>query len=79
MKKVLTILCLLVLTTGAANASPKFTPAMHKAPAPYHRVAPKPQPIVYQMPVYVPVNSAYGYSNPSVTFSVGNVDVTLGL
>ncbi|MCR5265351.1 MAG: hypothetical protein K6E29_02005 [Cyanobacteria bacterium RUI128] len=79
MKKILTILCLLALTTGAANAYPMHK-APHKAPAPQHRVAPKPpMPVVYQQPVYIPTYNGYGYNSPSVTFSVGNVDVTLGL
>ena len=79
MKKFLTILCLLVLTTGVANANPMHK-APHMAPAPLHRVAPKPpQPIVYQQPVYIPTYNCYGYNTPSVTFSLGNIDVTLGL
>lgn len=78
MKKILTILTIMILTTGVVNANPIHSP-MHKSPAPYHRVFHKPQPIVYQQPVCIPVYNSYGYNSPSLTFSVGNVDVTLGL
>ncbi len=80
MKKVLVTLCLLAISTGVANARPIAPqPVHHKQPAPMQKVVPppKPMPVVYQ-PVQVPAGY-YGYSNPSVTFSVGNVDVTLGL
>lgn len=82
MKKVLIILGLLVMTAGGSNANP-MPPHndYQKAPAPMHRIAPmpKPIPVVYQVPVQTPIYSN-GYSNfPYVTFSLGNVDVTLGL
>lgn len=82
MKKVFIILGLMLITTGVTNASPIHHQQCYpKAPAPMHRIAPmpKPIPVVYQVPVQTPIYSN-GYSNsPYVTFSLGNVDVTLGL
>ena len=80
MKKILTVLCLLVLSAGIANANPMHSQPPHKSPIPQHRVAPPPpQPIVYQQPVYNSMYNGYGYNSPSITFSLGKVDVTLGL
>lgn len=80
MKKILTVLCLLALSTGIANAYPMNRPTPQKALSPHHRVVPQPpKQIVYQQPVFIPAYNSYGYNSPSVTFSVGNVDVTLGL
>ncbi len=80
MKKILTVLCLLALSTGIANAYPMNTPIPQKTIAPHHRVVPQPpKQIVCQQPVFIPAYNSYGYNSPSVTFSVGNVDVTLGL
>ncbi len=79
MKKVLSVICLLVISAGVVSAHP-LTPQNPPRMMPSHQKGafpPKPVPVVYQ-PVQVP-SGYYGYSNPSVTFSVGNVDVTLGL
>ena len=83
MKKVLTLICLLVITTGVASAHPIVPQNHHKyAPAPQKAVPPpKPMPVA-QVPVLIPPygNSyGYGYNSPSVTFSLGNIDVTVGL
>ena len=82
MKKILALLCLLIISTGLVNANPIHTPKCHKNPVPQQRMAPPPQPVVFRTPVYVPAYNNgynYGYNSPSLTFSVGNVDVTLGL
>ena len=81
MKKTLAILGLLILSSGIVNAQPLYAPHNHKTPAPQHRVAPqpKPMPVVYQVPVMIP-NYSNSYNNsPYVTFSLGNVDVTVGI
>ncbi len=83
MKKVLTLICLLVITAGVASAHPIVPQNPHKyTPVPKMAVPPpKPMPVA-QVPVPVPVygNSyGYGYNSPSVTFSLGNIDVTVGL
>lgn len=81
MKKILTILCLLVLSAGVANAQPMNAPHHIKAPA-QHKIhpAPKPVPVIYQVPIQqTPVYSNYYNNSPYVTFSLGNVDVTVGI
>ena len=80
MKKIVMTLCLLAITTGVVNAQPIKPQPPHKVVAPQHRVmpAPKPMPVVYQVPVQTPYYSNYNNS-PYLTFTLGNIDVTLGL
>lgn len=82
MRKIVMTLCLLILTTGIATAHPMNAPHNHRMPSPApQRVSPppKPAPVVYQVPVQLPNYSGCYNNSPYVTFSVGNVDVTLGL
>ena len=82
MKNILTVLSLLVISTGVVNAQPFNGPQNHhKMPAPQHKIAPmpKPQPIVYQVPVQIPTYSNNYGNSPYVNFSLGNVDVTVGI
>lgn len=79
MNKILSILCLLIITTGVVSAHPVTSNGYghshfeHKEAPP-----PKPAPLVYQVPVKTPVYSEYN-SSPYVTFFLGNIDVTLGI
>jgi len=79
MKKFVTLICLLTISAGIANAHPYTVQGHHKPlPTPQKIVhPPKPMPMANQYPA--PIYNSYGYNNPSVTFSVGNIDLTVGL
>ncbi len=79
MKKILTVICILMITGGIVNAQPMKAPMNHQKPIVAKPLPmPKPVPVAYKTPVQVPPYNYYG-NTPSVTFSVGNIDVTLGL
>lgn len=66
-----------MITTGVASAS--YHHPMHKQAPQKMLPPPKQPPVIYQIPQQTPVYSGCNENSPYITFSVGNLDVTLGL